>query len=239
MNPQTFASALPDLPRYVETRAALIDGGAELLGAELDVSASGVIIEWKFGFVYVVGHPEQQVIRFVASGAKEVIANADNASFVQAALPCWRMERATLHTLRHAGRLPPVPPGSVQLLRDCDRPLLAGLPCDLRIELDAELRAGRPIAASLADGRPVAFCYAGAITEEWWDVAIDTLEPWRRQGLAARCVSYQIERLAVDGKRPVWCSADSNPPSGQLAAKLGFTPVDSLVLFHAPATDMS
>ena len=104
----------------------------------------------------------------------------------------------------------------------------------LRDELTIESRAGTPIAAACVDEHPVAFCYAGAVTETLWDVSIDTLELYRRRGFAAQCAAYLIRRLAEDGKRPVWGAAESNAPSARLAAKLGFTPVDSLVVLRRP-----
>jgi len=105
------------------------------------------------------------------------------------------------------------------------------IPTALREELLGEIDAGNPVVAALAEGRPVAFCYAGAVTESWWDISIDTLGPFRRQGHAARCVAHLIERMARLGKHPVWGALASNVASAGLAAKLGFTPVDSLVVF--------
>ena len=109
------------------------------------------------------------------------------------------------------------------------------MPDPLRNELAIESRAGTPITAALLEARPVAFCYAGAITETLWDVSIETLEPYRRRGFAAQCAAYLIRRLAKVGKRPVWGATASNAPSARLAAKLGFTPVDSLMVFMRPA----
>ncbi len=92
---------------------------------------------------------------------------------------------------------------------------------------------GRPPAdAMLADGRPVSFCYAADETEGLWDISIDTLEPYRRQGYAARCVSYMVDEMRRRGKEPVWAAEETNLPSMRLAAKLGFVPVDGLLLFR-------
>jgi predicted GNAT family acetyltransferase len=87
----------------------------------------------------------------------------------------------------------------------------------------------------LADGRPVSFCYAADETEGLWDISIDTLEPYRRQGYAARCVSYMIYEIRRRGKEPVWAAEETNLPSMRLAAKLGFVLVDGLLLFR-PST---
>ena len=71
-----------------------------------------------------------------------------------------------------------------------------------------------------------------------WDISIDTLEGYRRQGHAARCVSYLVAEMRRRGKEPVWAAEETNPPSLRLAAKLGFVPVDELVLFR-PASRRS
>jgi predicted GNAT family acetyltransferase len=78
----------------------------------------------------------------------------------------------------------------------------------------------------------VAFCYAGATTESLWDVAIDTVEAHRRQGHAGRCAAFMIRRMRTFGKEPVWQSADDNPASWRLAAKLGFERVAELTWFR-------
>jgi hypothetical protein len=39
---------------------------------------------------------------------------------------------------------------------------------------------------------------------------------------------------AAQGRRPVWGALDSNLPSLRLAARLGFRPVDRLVVFNPP-----
>jgi hypothetical protein len=123
----------------------------------------------------------------------------ENAAWVAAALPGWEVEGATLHVLRDAPRLPPVPPGSVRLLDAAEVPAL-DVPGELHEELLAAVRGGAAIAAALVEGRPVAFCYAGAETERWWDVAIDTLEPYRRQGHAGRWLRRLQRRLGAAGR---------------------------------------
>jgi RimJ/RimL family protein N-acetyltransferase len=103
----------------------------------------------------------------------------------------------------------------------------------LRQELLVEADAGTPIPAAFADGRPVAFCYPGSVTERWWDISIDTIDAYRRRGYAARCVSFCIEEMARAGKQPVWGALESNPPSLRLAAKVGFEPVDRIFVFSS------
>ena len=104
-------------------------------------------------------------------------------------------------------------------------------------DLLAEFRvAYSPIAASLADRRPASFCYAAAQIESLWDISIDTLEGLRNQGYAARCVAFMVERMESRGLQPVWGAEEWNRASLGLAAKLGFVPVDSLLVFR-PASN--
>ncbi len=108
---------------------------------------------------------------------------------------------------------------------------LDGLPSNLRFEL--RIAAGRsPIAVAMAEGRPVSFCYAAARTESLWDISINTLGKFRGRGHAARCVSYMVERIGKEGLRSVWGAEEWNRASLGLAAKLGFVPVDKLLVFR-------
>jgi GNAT superfamily N-acetyltransferase len=106
------------------------------------------------------------------------------------------------------------------------------VPPDLHDELRAATTYGAEIVAALApDGTPVAFCYADAVTEAWWDVAVDTLEPFQRQGHASRAVAAQVARFASRGKAPLWGALESNEASLAMAAGLGFVAVDARVVW--------
>lgn len=107
------------------------------------------------------------------------------------------------------------------------------------LSLDEELRGelldgaeGSPIAASFVDNTPVAFCHAGAVTETWWDIAIDTVSEHRQKGHAARAAAFMIGQMS---QRPVWQSDVKNPPSWRLAEKLGFVAVDEVEMFERTA----
>ena len=132
-----------------------------------------------------------------------IIAPPENGSHVAAVLPGWRAVSATLHLLDDASRLPRVPAGAVRLLAPSGLSDMDGLPSDLLSEL--RVAVGRSlIAARLADGRPVSFCYAAAQTEGLWDISVDTLERFRNRGNATRCVAFMVERVESKGLRPVW-----------------------------------
>jgi RimJ/RimL family protein N-acetyltransferase len=108
------------------------------------------------------------------------------------------------------------------------------MPPDLREELEDATRNGR-IAAGLDDGAPVSFCYAGSVTETWWDVAIDTLPGYRRKGHAARVASFMIRHMTVKQLKPVWGALEQNPASWRLARRLGFVATDELAVFDCRA----
>jgi GNAT superfamily N-acetyltransferase len=232
---ESFLTTIPDIPRWVEARSMVISGRGRVLCVEAASIASGVpsgvIVQADARLAAVIGQPGASAIHEAAGLADELLAVPENAAWIAQALPDWRSESATLHVLAEPGRLPDVPDGSVRLLAPGELDTIPGMTAELHEELASEIRAGTPIAAALLDARPVAFCYAGPVTEAWWDVSIDTLAPYRRQGHAARCATYMIRRMAEAGKRPIWGAAASNPPSALLAARLGFVAVDTLVVF--------
>jgi GNAT superfamily N-acetyltransferase len=226
--PESLAHLLPDLPRWVEVRSLLLSGRGLTVGTTAGPPPAFVAFE-PDGLAVVVGHPAEDLVRAAAVRTREVLAAPEDADRVAAALPSWNRERATIHVLDSDQRLPAVPPGAV---RELSIPDLLSLPDrSLREELLAEAEDGTRIVAAYAGGAPVAFCYAGSVTERWWDVSIDTLEPYRRRGYAALCAACRIREMALLDKRPVWGAVESNRASLGLAAKLGFRPVDTLFLF--------
>jgi GNAT superfamily N-acetyltransferase len=236
---ESFLTAVPDIPRWVEARGMLLGGEGRALGVEGPAVPtgvpSGVIVQVGAQLAAVVGQPRASAIQEAAALVDELLAVPENAAWVAQALPGWIAESAALHVLVDADRLPHVPDGSVRLLAPGELDVIGDMTDELREELAFAMHEGTVVAAALHDGRPVAFCYAGAVTEGWWDVSIDTLAPFRRQGYAARCATYMIRRMAQAGKRPIWGSAASNAASAGLAARLGFVAVDSLVVFSPAA----
>lgn len=147
-------------------------------------------------------------------------------------LPAWRRARAILHVLPDPSRLPVPSPGQVRFLRRDEIGALR-VSDELRRELRMAADDG-PVAAALADGEPVSFCYAGSVTETLWDISIDTVPGHRRRGCAGLCVAFMVRHMGEQGKQPVWGAAEDNPASWRLARKLGFVPVDELALLQAP-----
>ena len=223
---------IPDEPRWVEIRNLLLSGRAHVEVASTSPPAF-VVVRPDLAQGGVVGRPPYRVIQTMATSADEILVEPEHVEWVAQALPGWMSEAATLHVLGGAPRLPAVPPGLVRQISPEELAACPEIPEDLREEL-CEAAADTAVFAALAGVRPAAFCYASAMTEGLWDVSIDTLEPFRRQGYGLRCAAYVIEHMRTAGKEPVWGAMASNVASARLAAKLGFVPVDTIVVFARP-----
>lgn len=233
-----LARALPDLPRWVETRGMLLAGHCTVYSGGGDGYAVRGAHE---PLVCVVGSPGAEAIRAAVESRVpdlRVLAPLESRDLIAAALPGWTATTATIHRLGEGGLAPDPEPAEasteVRLLRPEEaEAVLARLPEGLRDEI-AWGMSRSPMAAAFVAGEPAAFCYASWETEGLWDVSIDTLEPFRRRGLAERCVRFLAPQMEERGKQAVWGAEDWNAPSLRLAAKLGFVPVDRLVLFSPP-----
>ncbi len=231
-----LALALPDVAKWVETRSMLLSGDCEILGLEEQAGMDFVLRDPQTRLISVVGWPAREAIVDATSRSRAkgvVVAQFDNQGPVVAALPRWRKTAATLHLLGDAPRLPIATADGVRLLTPDEISALRGLPEDLRSELEAATQWSS-IAATIVDRQPVSFCYAASVTESLWDISIDTLERYRRQGSAALAAAYMIRRMHAMGKQPVWGALETNAASLALAAKLGFEPVDRVVVFQPP-----
>jgi len=179
----------------------------------------------------IVGGPSPAAIEEMASQADEILAEPERVEWVARALRNWTHETATIYQLGGSAELPH---GRGRAVTVGELESWTHIPDDLRAELLLEAKRGTTIYATLAGDRAVSFCYAGSITETLWDISVDTLEPYRRQGYATQCVSYVIRQMRAAGKRPVWGAYASNVASAALAHKLGFVPVDTIAVFTRP-----
>ncbi len=182
------------------------------------------------GTLFVVGAPPFAAVRAAldAGGLDEVIAPAALGDALAPLLPGWTRSLITVH--RPGAREALADDGAVRLLDPATLPAI-GLPDDLLAEMREAVDMAE-IAATFVDGAPVSFAYAGAVTEGWWDISIDTLEAHRQRGYAAACVSWLIRRERARGREPVWQSVTENPASWRLAQKLGFEACDELSFFE-------
>ncbi len=236
LTPEAVARLLPDEPRWVEVRGMLLCGMGRPVGAVATSPVAFVALHADQDQAVIVGRPERQLILQAAAVVQELLAVPENADWTTAALPGWQQEVAAIYTAPTLDRIRAVPPGIVRELTIAD---LTGIPSQhagLRDELLIEARAGTPVFAAFAGQEPAAFCYAGSVTERWWDISIDTLEPFRRQGYAAQCVAHVVQVMTEQGRMPVWGALESNTASARLATKLGFNPVDTIIVF-SPAED--
>jgi len=237
---RALAAALADEPGWVDTRGMLLSGRCRVLTH--DVSAGYVALSPDWKVASVVGHPARAfVLEAVGAGGAVTVVARPASTFLRQWLPAWVQKRATLHAL--SGQLPvEVTQPGVAVFQASTAPPLNHAPSDLRSELVRALTsiAGEasdhkpvrptPIAAAFSGGLAVSFCYPVWQTERWWDVSVDTIEGYRGQGLAVRAAAAMIAFMAARGKRPVWGALEDNAASLRVAAKLGFVPVDELLV---------
>ncbi len=239
-----LASALPDLPRWVDVRGMLLSGHAEIAGG--DSLESGFVVRVRHGAlsaVGVVGCPPSEAIARALDGVTDMtplLAQLDNREHVQRSLhghrpERWSAEHAVMHELSpKAQPLRAAPPPDTTVRRLALDDPLDHLPAGLRHEMTHARLLG-PVGAAFVDARPVSFCYPVWRTESLWDLSIDTLESHRRRSLAMCTVAFMVDHLRHSGHKPVWGALASNTPSLRLAAKLGFVPVDEIVVFSKGA----
>ena len=160
-----------------------------------------------------------------------IVGPAEAEETIAEIVPRRSREHAVLYHLPPARALRLAASSVARLLREDEYPELDNLPPILRGELRDACHYS-PIAAAFAEDRPAAFCYSGWETETHWDVSIDTLDGYRRRGLATAASTCLIHHFAKAGKTAVWGAVESNEESGALARKLGFAPVDELMVVY-------
>jgi GNAT superfamily N-acetyltransferase len=231
---QRLLSIVPDQPKFVELRGMLLSGRCEIDGLEDAERLSFIARDAETDLIFVYGRPALDVIRQVVarqSSSEAVLCLPEDRSHIAEALPEWRSELATIYRLADDECLPEVTAGAVRFLTSAEVEAMDHAPADLKEELVKAAKYS-PVAATFVERLPVSFCYAGSRTESLWDISIDTLAGYRNRGYAALCVAFLIEYFRRQGVAPVWGALESNIQSMKLAAKLGFTPVDQLVVFE-------
>jgi GNAT superfamily N-acetyltransferase len=186
----------------------------------------------------VAGDPPLEALAEAAaeSAARVVLCQPRAAHETARWLPGWRSVAARIHSLSgEEPRAPAALPAAMQIgiLPPTDATRLAHLPQALRTEIEDALGGGH-VTAAFVENQPVSFCYPVYETRALWDISIDTLEPFRRRGLAAACAEFLIDHMRRHGKEPVWGALEDNPASLELARQLGFTPVDEMTVFLRP-----
>ena len=90
--------------------------------------------------------------------------------------------------------------------------------CEKRKELD-KLGVG-----AYDNGKLVGLAGCSADCDEMWQVGIDVLPEYRRQGIASALTTRLAEEILQRGKVPFYCAAWSNIKSVRNAVKSGFKP---------------
>lgn len=248
------STPLTEAPDPVTALIAVVTQSAEL-GREPEDGF--VVRDPPTGLVSVVGRPPLGAITEAAEKGplrESVLAQVEDADYVEKALSGWKRTLAKLHWLVDHETLfgPTVPPTDmfdmpltqergadeedtrvrVDFLQVAQTHDLAGAPDELRRELSIAVLRGPVMAVSVA-GRPVSFCHAEVQTETLWDVSIETLEQFRRKGLAKVAVEHLARYMRDEfGKHPVWGALETNRPSLWTAARLGFKPIEEIVVFE-------
>ena len=227
VNRQQLFAALPDLPRWVETRGMIVDPAYRIVTGERWQDGFIVVDREPEGLASIVGPASAELIESATREAEEVLVFEENLESARRALADWFVEQVAVHRLAPGVELPPpdhpgrrLNPGEVGRMRH--------LPAQLAHELADAEASGAQIIAVHADDLAVAFCYPSFTSETMWDTSIDTLEPYRRRGLARSAFLHLAHLMRKEHRlEPVWCSAQSNPVSALLARSIGFEQVDS------------
>jgi hypothetical protein len=209
-DPLALAAALPDTPRWVETRWLLRSGeGVVSLG---DAGDAGVVVGRLRPTAAVVGRPDPALLREVLADVPEdleLIVQLEALDGAREALPDWTVAFATIHSPIRPFRGGDHPQPGVVVSAPPEQRWLDQLPEEIR----RHAARADDIAVSVEQGTVVAVCEAGVKTETLWDVGIDTLRGHRRRGHASACFRALAAHMADQGRQPVWGAEETNTAS--------------------------
>lgn len=232
---RSLLARVPDTPRWVETRGMLLSGRCELVWSSSAADAA-VVKSHPGGLLCAFGAADGSAVSAAVrnSDVDAVLCAPESSAALGAALPGWSRVWAVLHRMPESAERPAAEPSArAAMLSRADGARLAHVPEPLRGEVLEAIESSHAAAAFL-EGVPVAFCHPVYETETLWDVSVDTLEPYRRRGLARTCFDFLRDHMAAHGKEPVWGALAHNTASLALAQRLGFREVDRSVVFLKP-----
>lgn len=216
--------ALPDEPRWVETRDLLRCARSSVVASR--VESAFVVWSEADRLASIVGAPDADAVASAAGVVPQLLAFDENFEEVRAMVPHFAAERALVFSSPIA--LPASPPHSCRPLDARTIGEQRHLPDELKREL-LEVAQGGALMHGAFDGeRAVAFAYVAAESETLWDVSIDTIESHRRLGYASAAILSLMRQMQPHGKSPVWGALESNLASAGLARRLGFVECDAL-----------
>lgn len=243
---RAFGRHVPDLPAWVDVRGALLCGRSTVFAD--GAPGAFAVATPDVPLVSIVGRPGTQIVagaiaftERLAGETPVLIVDLSAATDLQSTLVGWGRHTAILHARGTAARAPGaaaarvehaavdvrwIEPGTTDV-----EALLAGVPDDLGDEIVGAAQH-TAVACAWVDGRAAAFAYAPWCTEQWFDISIDTIEEFRRRGLARACADALIARHAAGGRQPVWGALADNEPSLALARALGFEAVAEVAIFE-------
>lgn len=232
---------LPDSAQWVEARGMLISGRGFVLDFQQEPEPRGAIFQEDIGLAVVIGIPDEELIFQISEIADELICPLGSEKAIAHVLPHWSREFGSFMQLAEPIDLndwarnnlvdKKMEPLGFRQLDSKDLAKIKNVPGSLLEEFEQELAVGTEIFCLTVEGNPVSFCFAAAKSESLWDISIDTLESYRRQGHAENCVRLTISQMLEKGFSPVWGVVDSNTASKRLAEKLGFEESMRLAVF--------
>jgi|GEM_PF-6310239 len=233
-------AATPDTSTNVEARGFQLR--EDTLAYRADASSTDLLLRSPlFRVSLPIGQPTVKLVRSVLREDKEpwtVVAATEQIDAIHEAIPDWDFELA-----RIAERPETVPPLvapavgdgiEIRPLDPRDRAAVDSIPDEEVRDEVGRLLGYVPYVAAFVDERPVSLCGGYPETETHFDLAIDTLEGFRRCGLARATATALIHAMAERGKRPVWGAVESNTASIRLAESLDFEWVGKLGVWAAP-----
>ena len=244
---RVWLGQLPDEVRWVDFRGLLYEGRSKVIGDE----AGCVILTPDYPGGSIIGRPSLDALEAAkrwrsahSDEPSEMIAQPEDAEYLASAFQGWRRGEAILHRLDPDLRIEAAAARhDVRMMTAKDREHLEGLPNALHVEIGNAIDRGMPVAGAYAKtdkgSQPVAFCYAALETESLWDVSVETLPEFRRQGLAEACFLAIEEAERARGRTAIWGAHDDNHASLALARRLGFVPDSRLIVFFEPSDQAS
>ncbi|HET8739551.1 MAG TPA: GNAT family N-acetyltransferase [Acidimicrobiia bacterium] len=222
-----WLDVIPDTPRWVEVRSILLSGRGVTLG-EPD---AGFVIDQRAYLAGTIGRPGSHLVENLRALLPEgdLLVTPENVDHLTTVLPDATPMRAILHL--RPGPSHGVVDRTIEVA-EVGETLLESLPPTFADDLEDAWVA----AVSRVDGRVVSVCGAYWITETLWDVGIDTLPGYQRQGHATRCFYALDAHMGGLGLSPVWGAYEDNTASLGMAASLGFEPMDELWVFELGST---
>ncbi len=224
---EALLARVPDEPHHIDTRGLLLED-SELFG-----DAEGCVAVGLRGWLLAaIGRPGATALEAAIASVRpdaELVATGPAVEVTQAYFG-QPGERAFVHEVGAAG-LDRSQERADAVLLDA-RTLLDGLSREVVREIE-DLRGREPIGAVLVDGQLASVCYPVLATERYWDVSVETVERFRRSGLAAAAFLRVEREMRGRGLEPVWGAYEGNPASLALAAKLGFEQAGEIQVFEA------